>query len=269
IALNLQDGDELIGVEVSSGDDDVFLFTSNGYAQHFCEFYKKSADADTDENSDDAADVSESSDDQNDEKSIDRHAGSGIRPSSRTAGCIRGIKMRDKDACVVSLMVVSAEKIENGQCLIASENGYGKRIKLSDIPLRNRGGMGVIIMRNLDRNGKVIGAVSAADNYDYMIISNQGQLMRSAMSDTALISRYGAGTILIRLYEGDSVIAIQSISDEVVENANKTLQARNLEKNEQLAADQSAATAEVQPVQTDTELNENAKENPTEDESSL
>lgn len=269
IALNLQDGDELIGVEVSSGDDDVFLFTSNGYAQHFCEFYKKSADADTDENSDDAADVSESSDDQNDEKSIDRHAGSGIRPSSRTAGCIRGIKMRDKDASVVSLMVVSAEKIENGQCLIASENGYGKRIKLSDIPLRNRGGMGVIIMRNLDRNGKVIGAVSAADNYDYMIISNQGQLMRSAMSDTALISRYGAGTILIRLYEGDSVIAIQSISDEVVENANKTLEARNLEKNEQLAADQSAATAEVLPVQTDTELNENAKENPTEDESSL
>ena len=129
--------------------------------------------------------------------------------------------------------------------------------------------MGVIIMRNLDRNGKVIGAVSAADNYDYMIISNQGQLMRSAMSDTALISRYGAGTILIRLYEGDSVIAIKSISDEVVENANKTLEARNLEKNEQLAADQSAATAEVQPVQTDTELNENAKENPTEDESSL
>ena len=124
-------------------------------------------------------------------------------------------------------------------------------------------------MRNLDRNGRVIGAVSAADTYDYMIISNQGQLMRSAMSDTALISRYGAGTILIRLYEGDSVIAIQSISDEVVENANKTLEARNLEKNEQLAATQSTANQEVQPLQTDTQLNENTDENPKEDDSSL
>ena len=129
--------------------------------------------------------------------------------------------------------------------------------------------MGVIVMRNLDRNGRVIGAVSAADTYDYMIISNQGQLMRSAMSDTALISRYGAGTILIRLYEGDSVIAIQSISDEVVENANKTLEARNLEKNEQLAATQSTANQEVQPLQTDTQLNENTDENPKEDDSSL
>ena len=89
------------------------------------------------------------------------------------------------------------------------------------------------------------------------------------MSDTALISRYGAGTILIRLYEGDSVIAIQSISDEVVENANKTIEARNLEKNEQLAASQSAAMTDAQPVQTDTEQNEKADENPKEDESSL
>ena len=53
IALKLNEGDELIGVELSSGDDDVFLFTSNGYAQHFCEYYKRSAVADED-SSDDA-----------------------------------------------------------------------------------------------------------------------------------------------------------------------------------------------------------------------
>ena len=43
IAANLSEDDELIGVEISSGDDDIFLFTSNGYAQHFCEYYKVSA----------------------------------------------------------------------------------------------------------------------------------------------------------------------------------------------------------------------------------
>ena len=56
---------------------------------------------------------------------------------------------------------------------------------------------------------------------------------------------------------------------EVVENANKTLEARNLEKNEQLAATQSTANQEVQPLQTDTQLNENTDENPKEDDSSL
>ena len=86
IAANLNEDDELIGVEISSGDDDIFLFTSNGYAQHFCEYYKGSA-SDSDTETDTQA-TEESTDGDNDEKSIDRHAGSGVRPSGRTSGGI-------------------------------------------------------------------------------------------------------------------------------------------------------------------------------------
>ena len=135
-------------------------------------------------------------------------------------------------------MVATAQDVANdSQCLIASANGFGKRLKLSDIPMRNRGGMGVIIMRNLNRNGNVVGAVPAADNSDYLIISNQGQLLRSAMSDTPLISRYGAGNILMRMYEGDSVMAIQSIPEDVVENSKKAAEARKLELEAQKNAE--------------------------------
>ena len=52
-----------------------------------------------------------------------------------------------------------------------------------------------------------------------MLITNQGQLIRSSMSDTPLVSRSAAGNILMRMYEGDSVMAIQSIPEDVVENS--------------------------------------------------
>lgn len=247
-AVNLNDGDELIGVEISTGDDDIYLFTSNGYAQHFCEFHKASAldaeveDADTEE----TENTQESDGAENDDASIDRHSGSGVRPSGRGSGCIRGIKIRGEGE-VVSLMVATAQDVANdSQCLIASANGFGKRLRLSDIPMRNRGGMGVIIMRNLDRNGSVVGAVPADDNSDYLIISNQGQLLRSAMSDTPLISRYGAGNILMRMYEGDSVMAIQSIPEDVVENSKKAAEARKLELEAQKNGNQAVSVSDTQ-----------------------
>lgn len=252
IAVKLNEGDELIGVELSSGDDDVFLFTSNGYAQHFCEYYKGSAvadDAADAENTDESSDNSDDSDD----SSIDRHSGSGVRPSGRGSGCIRGIKIRDNGK-VVSLMVVPPSEVEK-QFLIACANGFGKRSRLSDISLRNRGGMGVIVIKNLDRNGEVIGAVPADENSDYMLITNQGQLIRSSMSDTPLVGRTASGNILMRMYEGDSVMALQSIPEDVVENSKKMAEARQKEREELKAA----LDAQNTSVQTD----ENAHEKDT------
>lgn len=244
-AVNLQEDDELIGVEISSGDDDVFLFADNGYAQHFCEYYKKKVTDDSE--TDDATDNNEESSDE--EGSIDRHAGSGVRPSSRSSGCIRGIKLRG-DAHVVSLMVVAPSQIEKGQCLIASANGFGKRLALADIPMRNRGGQGVIVMKNLERNGAVIGAVIGEENADYMLITNQGQLIRSSMSETHLISRYSAGNILMRMNEGDAVQALQSIPEDVVKSSKEVAEARQKEKEElaALEAAQKAKDAEAEAI---------------------
>ena len=275
---NLQEDDELIGVEISSGDDDIFLFTSNGYAQHFCEFYKAAAtaeNADSNEETDTPDSTDESSDSSDQDISIARHAGSGVRASGRTSGGIRGARLRD-GAEVVSLMVVPPSQLDS-QCMIASSNGFGKRCKLSDITLRNRGGLGVIVMGNLDRNGRVIGAVSADEKSDFMIISNQGQLLRSTMADIPLIGRYGSGNKIMKMYEGDKLIAIQSIPEDVVEKSKTIALAREKEKQdlleaqaqeqafEQNAQEQSAqSTTEDQTVvnkQNDLENTDNTNQN--------
>lgn len=262
IALKLNEGDELIGVELSSGDDDVFLFTSNGYAQHFCEYYKRSAVADEDSSDDtDSSDNSQESSDENDDSSIDRHSGAGVRPSGRGSGCIRGIKLRENGK-VVSLMVIPPSEVDK-QFLIACANGYGKRTRLSDISLRNRGGMGVIVIKNLDRNGEVVGAVLADDNSDYMLITNQGQLIRSSMADTPLVSRSAAGNILMRMYEGDSVMAIQSIPEDVVQNSKKMAEARQKEREELKAAQEAQNSSPSLETALNDKSDESAPENST------
>ena len=105
-------------------------------------------------------------------------------------------------------------------------------------------------------NGEVVGAVLADDNSDYMLITNQGQLIRSSMSDTPLVSRSAAGNILMRMYEGDSVMAIQSIPEDVVENSKKMAEARQKER-EELKAEQEAQNSSPSP---ETALNEKPDE---------
>ena len=110
--------------------------------------------------------------------------------------------------------------------------------------------MGVIVIKNLDRNGEVVGAVLADDNSDYMLITNQGQLIRSSMSDTPLVSRSAAGNILMRMNEGDAVQALQSIPEDVVKSSKEVAEARQKEKEElaALEAAQKAKDAEAEAI---------------------
>ena len=123
--------------------------------------------------------------------------------------------------------------------------------------------MGVIVIKNLDRNGEVVGAVLADDNSDYMLITNQGQLIRSSMSDTPLVSRSAAGNILMRMYEGDSVMAIQSIPEDVVQNSKKMAEARQKEREELKAAQEAQNSSPSLETALNEKPDESAPENST------
>ena len=223
--VSLQEGDELIGAEISGGDDDIVLFTSEGRSLRFCEYYNRNEEqegADTDSEEDVTA--AEDSED----NGIDRHSGSGVRPSGRGSGAIKGIRLRN-GAKVVSLMVL-APTDPNHQCLLASSNGFGKRMDLHEITMHNRGGQGVYVMRSSDRIGEVIGAVRADDQSEYMLITDNGVLIRSPMNSVSVYSRGASGNILMRVSEGEHVIGVQGISEDVVENTKKTAEARAAEK---------------------------------------
>ncbi len=160
---------------------------------------------------------------------MDRHSGNGIRPSGRGSGSLRGIKLIDGATCV-SLMVMSLDDPMK-ECLIVGSNGIGKRMALADIPLKkNRGSQGVYVLRGVEKAGAVVGAVRASDDSEFMLITDQGQMIRSPMDTMRTMGRAATGTILMRPAEGESIIAVQSIPGDVVENSRRTAEARAAER---------------------------------------
>lgn len=170
IALDIVEGDRLIGASLTSGQDDVMLVTSAGKAIRFNE---------------------------ND-----------VRAMGRTARGVRGVRM-DDDVQVIALMVPQA----GGEVLTASENGYGKKTRVDEFPLRGRGGQGVIAMQCTERNGQLAGAVQVFEGDDVMLISNRGTLVRTRSSEISSLGRNTQGVMLIRLAEEEALVGIARIEE--------------------------------------------------------
>lgn len=255
--FKLADDDLLIGVELTSGDDDIVLFSSQGKAIRFCEFYQKRGGDDEAAEDEEAAEQAEapeegeSGEEGAENGEFDRHRGSGVRESGRAAGGIRGIRLPG-GAKVVSMFAVPESEVAETNFLIASANGFGKLMKTSEIAFRNRGSQGVIVMKNLERNGTVIGAGIVDDSSEFILITDQGQMIRSPVSGIQLYGRYSAGVILMRPSEGESVIALQTLSEDIVEATKKQALARRHDRMEERLKDQGivpgSQAASAQPV---------------------
>ena len=249
-AINLAQGDELIGAQISTGDDDIFLFTTHNRAIHFIELYKGSAasedETESEEMETDASDnVIESEAESSESESTEGdngddieaelvsspRVGSGVRPSGRASGGIRGIRLRD-GAKVVALIVVNRFENPDPKVIIATANGYAKRMHLNAITIKNRAGIGIKSMGQFERNGLCIGAVLAHDNGEFMLITDQGQLLRVGIDSIPLASKAAGGVIAMRPYEGESVIALQSIDEDVVAASNKVSEGRAKDKQD-------------------------------------
>ena len=170
IALNLDEGDELIGVGQTNGSLNVFLGTRDGKAIRFSE-----------------------------EK---------IRAMGRSARGVRGINLAKGD-CVIGMEVVSPGDI----ILTATEFGFGKRSRVDDYRLTNRGGKGVINIKVTDRNGPVVGIRRVTEDDQFMLITTGGQLIRSRVQDVSIIGRATQGVRLIGVKEGDRVAALARIEE--------------------------------------------------------
>ena len=190
IAVNLNEGDELIGVAITHGDDDIMLFSDAGKVVRFNE---KLRDSETGA------------------VKLDPETGEellALRPMGRTATGVRGIKMPDGQK-VVSLIVPRGD----GAVLTATENGYGKRTPLEDYPAKSRATQGVVSIKVSDRNGKVVGAVQVDENDEIMLISNAGTLVRTRVSEVSTVGRNTQGVRLIRTGENEQLVALQRIEE--------------------------------------------------------
>lgn len=190
IAVNLKDGDQLIGVDITDGNDDIMLFSNEGKVVRFNE---KARNAETGE------------------VKIDPETGEeviALRAMGRTATGVRGIKLEDGQT-VVSLIVPK----EDGAILTVTENGYGKRTALSEYPAKSRGTKGVVSIKVSERNGAVVGAVQVGENDEIMLISDKGTLVRTPATGVSSIGRNTQGVTIIRTAEDEKVVGLQRIDE--------------------------------------------------------
>lgn len=201
IAVNLNEGDSLIGVDITDGSNEIMLFTNAGKVVRFKEAEETTV---VDENGKPVLD----------EEGNPEIKFKGVRPMGRTATGVRGIKMAD-DQRVVSLIVPK----NDGAILTVTENGYGKRTQLADYPSKSRATQGVVSIKVSERNGSVVGAVQVDDNDEIMIISNRGTLVRTRVNEVSTVGRNTQGVILIRTIDEEQVVGLQRIEEiEVTES---------------------------------------------------
>ncbi|MBL7969167.1 MAG: DNA gyrase subunit A [Prolixibacteraceae bacterium] len=151
-----------------------------------------------------------------------------VRPIGRTASGVRGITLGHDGDEVVGMVCVENE---NEDILVVSENGYGKRSKIEDYRLTNRGGKGVKTINITDKTGELISIKSVDDSNDLMIITQSGLTIRMSVSSLRILGRTAQGVRLINLKEGDKIASITIVP--ASEDTDETLV--NVDENSDLS----------------------------------
>ena len=173
-AIDLNDGNNLVGVGLTTGDSDLLLVSNAGKAIRFNE--------------------------------------SDLRPMGRTARGVRGLRLKAGQR-VISLITVRRDDSAGIQVLLGTENGYGKRTKLDEFAARKRGGQGVIAIQVKGRNGEVVGAQAVAQEDEIMLITDGGTLIRTRVSEISTQGRNTQGVRLIDLHEEEALVGIGKVEE--------------------------------------------------------
>ena len=142
---------------------------------------------------------------------------SNVRAMGRAARGVRGIKLKSGEK-MISLIIPE----EDGQILIASENGYGKRTRLEEFSVIGRGGQGMIAMKTGGRNGSVVGAVQVFGDDEMILISDQGILVRTRTEEVSMQGRNTQGVRLINLSEGEHLVGLERVAEPAIDNGSET-----------------------------------------------
>jgi DNA gyrase subunit A len=128
---------------------------------------------------------------------------SAARELGRNTRGVRGIRLIGDDR-VVSMIIVDESK----QVLTVTENGFGKRTPVSDYRKTNRGGSGIINIKKSERNGNVVSLKGVTDDFDVMLITKKGIVIRCDIDRISVVGRNTQGVKLISLEDGDAVMDI-------------------------------------------------------------
>ncbi len=167
IAINIQEGDEVVDVRLTNGENELILANRNGRAVRFNE--------------------------------------NAVRTMGRVATGVRGMRIDDGDDEIVGMVVINNPKEET--VMVVSENGYGKRSDVEDYRITNRGGKGVKTLSITEKTGRLVAIKNVNDDNDLMIINKSGIAIRLAVADCRVMGRATQGVRLINLAKKNDVIA--------------------------------------------------------------
>lgn len=131
-----------------------------------------------------------------------------VRPMGRNATGVRGIRLAGKDDKVIGMICVSDI---NEDILVVSENGYGKRSKIEDYRVTNRGGKGVKTINITAKTGDLIAIKNVVPENDLMIINKSGLIIRMAVDDLRVVGRATQGVRLINLKDDDAIASVAKV----------------------------------------------------------
>jgi DNA gyrase subunit A len=174
-AINIMEGDELIDVQIASGDDEVILATAQGMAIRF-------------------------------------HEGD-IRLMGRVSTGVRGIRLRSTDR-VVGMVVLAKEMAANATLLVVTAGGRGKRTAIDEYRFQTRGGKGVLNFRVTDQTGNVVAIKSVHNDDELMLITKNGIVIRQKVDEIRVIGRATQGVRVIALDEHDKLVDVARLIPE-------------------------------------------------------
>jgi DNA gyrase subunit A len=142
-----------------------------------------------------------------------------VRPMGRQARGVTGIRMRPEDS------VVGMEVISKGDetLLTITESGFGKRSPLREYPVKNRGGQGVITIKNTPKVGDVVRIQMVEDPDHLLILTSGGRIIRLRMEEISVIGRNTMGRTLVRMDEGERVVDVARAEPSEEENGEASL----------------------------------------------
>lgn len=125
------------------------------------------------------------------------------RPMGRVTKGVRGIRI-DSDDYLVGMTIAA----KGTTLLTITDNGYGKRTDFDEYRLQNRGGRGILNYNITQKTGKICAVKAVEDDNDLMLITSDGVVMRTAISEISKLGRTTQGVRVVRLADGIKVIDI-------------------------------------------------------------
>ncbi|HEX2128721.1 MAG TPA: DNA gyrase subunit A, partial [Solirubrobacterales bacterium] len=170
IAIKVRDGDELVGVRLTSGEDDLLLVSKSGHASRFSE--------------------------------------SAVRPMGRDTSGVKGMNVTGKVNGSQNRVLAMDVARDDSELFVVTENGYGKRTEVAEYPVKGRGTKGVLTAKLTEKKGGLAGALIVREHQDLLFISQNGMVQRTNAGGISKMGRATQGVKVMNIKDDDCVSAV-------------------------------------------------------------